>query len=698
MRGPTWVTLAVASGAVTTVVLVHADPWAGGHPAAPMMSTQSAARRLFPALAEADLSRASIELRSGARVLRLAPGDDGLHQLWQGEDSLGWVDSEALAGLWSSLRMATTLRAVAPGSALGEPAGGITVSLDGRDFGVQIFGAASDGAGLHGVLPHEGEEAWVVEQELGEVLGQAPEAWLLRRLLPVEPGDAVAVRWDGAELARGSDGLWRVIAGAPKLLLAEQAVALRLGLGLAAELDPLLKRSEATQLGPFVARHSVTDTSGHVREVLSGGTCPGFPDRVVVDRGPGYLGCVQAEALAPWPIADPDAGLVEPQLSPYAYGRVLAVGQEAPEARRLRRFGGGWVIEEGGTLVEVAEPEVFRWYSALQAAEVELTREDLATGFVPRHRLTIETDSGQTMRLACGPAGTVALACARDDGPPLRVLGAAPELAFARDTFADRRLLSFVSGELRSLELLPGAAGQGVRQSVRLDLGVWRLDAPTHPDGVAVLDEVRLEGVMAALQGLRAEAWTPVPVTAPTRTLRIERGRSGPGDDGSLSVELYLPKPDVPTLCVAHVVGQPQAARLSEGTCEGLQDDLLYNDPLRFWLAQARSVQLTDRSAASERVAMLRREGTTPEGDAWSVESGDPTLIGELSAWPTFRSAGLRSGEPRGAAAIEAKIWRSGAAAVRVDLGPTIDGAPAWVRIAGAPWYYLAGLPERETP
>jgi hypothetical protein len=54
---------------------------------------------------------------------------------------------------------------------------------------------------------------------------------------------------------------------------------------------------------------------------------------VVIDRGPGLLGCVAKEALAAFPVADPDAGLVEPQLVPYAYGRVLAVEQVTPPGR-----------------------------------------------------------------------------------------------------------------------------------------------------------------------------------------------------------------------------------------------------------------------------------------------------------------------------------------------------------------------------
>lgn len=681
MRAPSSVTLALVAAAVGMAALVHADPWAAERAPAPMLSAQSVARRLFPELAEGELARATIELRTPAGTLRLAPDEEGQHRLWQDDAPLGWVDSEALAGLWSSLRMATTLRAVAPGSEPGPLRGEIAVLLDGREQSVRICAPTSDGVGLYGSLPHEGEAAWVVEPELGAVLDQAPEGWLLRRLLPVEPADAVALQWDGLALARGADGLWRVSEGGPKLLLADQAVALRLGQALAAELAPLLPRADAAKYGPFAARHRVTDAMGHVREVLSGGTCPQDPARVVIDRGPGLLGCVEAEALRAFPVADPDAGLVEPQLVPYAYGRVLAVEQATPTGRRrLRRFGGGWVIEEAGALVEVSEPEVFRWYAALQAAAVELPAEAIV--MTPRHRLMIEMDAGQALTIACGHAGA-GVACTRDEGPALRVIGALPELAFTKETFADRRLLSFEAGEVRGLELLPGPTSDRVRQSVRLDLGVWRLDAPLHPDGVAVLDEVRLEATLAALQSLRAEAWTPVPPTAAMRTLRVERLRAGK-DDAALAVDLYAPADPADPQCVAHVPGLPQAARLAAETCAALQDDLLYNDPLRFWLGQARSAQLT--AAGGGASAMLRREG-----DAWTVESGDASLIEQLPGWAAFRSAGLRSGEPRGAAVMEAKIWRSGAAAVRVELGPVIDGAPAWVRLVGQPWYYLAG-------
>ena len=151
MRAPSGVTLALAAASVAMIALVHADPWASTRAPAALLSTQSMARRLFPSLGEADLARATIRLRSAAGELRLAPGEDGLHQLWRDGAQLGWADGEALAGLWGSLRMATTLRAVAPGSELGPSRGEIAVLLDGQEFAVQVGGATGDtstGAGV----------------------------------------------------------------------------------------------------------------------------------------------------------------------------------------------------------------------------------------------------------------------------------------------------------------------------------------------------------------------------------------------------------------------------------------------------------------------------------------------------------------------------------------------------------------------
>jgi hypothetical protein len=105
------------------VALVHADPWASTRAPDPLLSTQSVARRLFPTLGEADLARATIACAPRAASCASRPDEDGLHQLWRDAAPLGWADSEALEGLWGSLRMATTLRAVAPGSEFGPPRG-----------------------------------------------------------------------------------------------------------------------------------------------------------------------------------------------------------------------------------------------------------------------------------------------------------------------------------------------------------------------------------------------------------------------------------------------------------------------------------------------------------------------------------------------------------------------------------------------
>ncbi|MCY1005988.1 hypothetical protein OV079_10510 [Nannocystis pusilla] len=675
LRAASWrprpLTMALTATAIASAALLRFDPWAGGPAAPTIYSAQSAARRVFPELGESELARATITLaQAGQPPVTLTPADNGQHAVIVGEAPLGPADAEGLAGLWSSLRMATTLRAVAEDSALGPVRGEIAVEVDGRRAALTLHGAASDGVGDYGTIAGAG--SWVVEPELAAALAQPASAWLSRRLVPIEASEAAAVRVGPLELARGADSLWRVVTGASPQILAEPAVALRLDRIVAAEFEPAPAEAAELPVSPWL---EVQDRSGRRWEVRLGPPCPGQPGRVVVDRGAGTRGCVEAEIDAPWPIDDPDGGLVEPQLAPYAYGRVLAVQMEAPERRRLRRLGGGWVVEEDGALHEVAEPEVFRWWTTLQQAPVELPARPL-TGFLPEVDLTIESDSSQRLRLRCGPAEGVPLACRRDEAPPLVVAREEPlALAFTRETFAERRLLSFGTGEVRELEILPGRGSDAVRQSVRLDLGVWRLDAPVHPDGAAALDEVRLEAMLAGLQAARAEVWTDRPLTAPLRTIRVER-------TGSEAATLEL-HPD----CVAHVPGQPRAALLPKSTCSALSDDLLYSDPLRFWLGQARRVELSSGTGS----ATATREGV--EEATWST-SGDPTLLAGLPGWESFRAVRLVQGEPRGEPTT-AKILRPGAATVTIEVGPTIEETPAWVRLRGADWYYAAEAAER---
>ncbi|MEZ4426054.1 MAG: hypothetical protein R3A51_00025, partial [Nannocystaceae bacterium] len=214
---PSATTIGIAIAALVGVALVHRDPWSGGATKVPLVSNQSVARRLFPNLGEHDLSQARIELaRAGGAHVRLVPGPDGRHQLYADEQLLGSADPVAVEGLWSSLRMATTLRAVDRRVKPGERRGAIVVVLGEETLTLEIMGPTAEGAGYYGALTHEHGDIWVVESEVVALVQQPPETWLSRRLLLVEPAATtrVAFEGDGAPeksvvLARGEDGLWR---------------------------------------------------------------------------------------------------------------------------------------------------------------------------------------------------------------------------------------------------------------------------------------------------------------------------------------------------------------------------------------------------------------------------------------------------------------------------------------------------------
>ncbi|MGB1276584.1 MAG: hypothetical protein ACPG77_12615, partial [Nannocystaceae bacterium] len=127
---PTRVTVGLTILAAVSAFLVHRDPWASKQSAVQMVSVKSAARRLFPNLGEQDVAQASIELWLPGRArVRLLPDGAGRHQVFADDTLLGAADPGALDGLWASLRMANTLRAVSARTELPPTAGGIEVVL-----------------------------------------------------------------------------------------------------------------------------------------------------------------------------------------------------------------------------------------------------------------------------------------------------------------------------------------------------------------------------------------------------------------------------------------------------------------------------------------------------------------------------------------------------------------------------------------
>ncbi|HGG56970.1 MAG TPA: hypothetical protein ENK31_04145, partial [Nannocystis exedens] len=342
---PEPLTIGLLVVATLSLALAYADPWQAEDRGALLVSNKSAARRLFPNLGEHDLVQASLEIqREGGPRVRLLPGPDGRHQLFVDDALLGFADADAVEGLWSSLRMATTLRAVPSRVALGGAVGSIEVVIGDERLHLIVGEKTADGAGLYGTLVHENNANWVIETELGAILEQDPESWLVRQLLPVEPGAVDALVWPDRSLERGADGFWRVTRG-QAMLLSTAAVETRLDRLFNAEISPLLPRETIAE-GDLQEWLTVTEEGGRQHTLRLAGECPEHPELRLIDRGPGLLGCIRRQLVEPWPLTDVEAGMVEPQLIPYAYGRVLAVEQRRPSARRLRRFGGGWMIEE----------------------------------------------------------------------------------------------------------------------------------------------------------------------------------------------------------------------------------------------------------------------------------------------------------------------------------------------------------------
>lgn len=712
LRSGTFVALGLALG---SVVLAWSDPWADEREAVMMVSTHSVARRVFPTLGDEDASKATIELQAaGKPLVRIVPGDEGGHQLLRDAALLGPVDPDAFDTLWSSLRMGTALRPVERGTKVRTNSRGfVRVVLPHATFTLEL-GDPATGVGIYGRITGTGEsdEAWVLESELGWLLDQGPETWLARRLLPFEPESVDSVTFEReAEgeplvLERGDDGFWRVAAGARPALLSTDAVEFKLGRLLRAQLDPLIEPDQSPDAAP---RPSVvvTTQSDESRALLLLGECPGHPDRVVVDRGPGLRGCLPAELFQPWQLFDADGGMVEGRLIPHRYPRITKVELVQPTLRTLRREAGVWLLDEGDGQGSkpVSEDEVARWYDDLWRVEVQALIDESepvavgegdtdassggepdvapepapSEGFVPEVELIVHADTKERVRVRCGVEGDLQV-CVRDDGPRLRVLGALPRnLAFEAETFAERRLIEAGAGEVRELEIVAGESGEVVRQSVEQDMGVWRLESPEHVDEAAgALDEVRLETLIAILSSLRAEAWQERPAAASLRTITISLV---PEQGPRRSVALTL-HPD----CVVEV--EQRFAAVASADCAVLGEDILYDDPLRLWIDGARTLELLAAPLAAdkpERMFLRREDGRFETVDGRPLS--DERIEALLQGFVDWRSKGLRSGEPPTPLEWTLDLRRNQLPDVHAEVGA------GWVRLRGADWYYV----ERET-
>ncbi|MEE9383448.1 MAG: hypothetical protein V3V08_08545 [Nannocystaceae bacterium] len=667
----TWLWLAAAC---VSSVLLYADPWDGPGVRRQLVATGPAARRLFPELGNSDPTDATIELqRPNGTRLRLVPHGAGGHQLLEGDMLLGPVEREALEGLWASLRMATTLRSVTEGTEVGAgEAGLIRLVFSDRTLVLKLGRDAPDGAGVYGLLEHEGNAAWVVESDLVALIEQPARAWLERRLLDLDPHDLLSVAWDGVVLTRAADDIWRLSSDAAAGMLSNSAVDRRIDALFSSSFDPVPLRTAAPaeSLRPWLV---ATDREGKATTLALGDTCPHREDARLVNRGPGWLGCIDEGLTEVWPFEEPRAGLIEPRLVPYAYGRVLAIEQLEPRPQRLKRRSGGWVLEEAKRQTTVSESEVFRWYGLVRGLFVEpMTPAQISeTEFVPDQELVLETDTTQSLHIRC-QAGAP-LVCTRDGGPPRRVTTDQPvSLAYSEDTFADRRLVSFSPPDVMAIELTPGAGRKSLRQSARQDFGVWRLDYPRHPDGATAVDQVRLESLLAAFANARAEAWVDEEDEEaegqPERTLRAELRPNGSAAE-VVSLAIYPG-------CRAVASSARRVAKLHASACVALLSDILFDDPIRGWLDRAARLDL--ESAGTRTV--LRRQGND-----W-VAPGDvpvPRVVQQIPLWQAWRTKRLRSGSPITERLATLRIHsEDGVSSVTVEVGSD------WARLGAQSWYY----------
>jgi Domain of unknown function (DUF4340) len=668
-------TWALGLAAIAALALVHADPWRRSDAATAYVSSRSAATRLLPELPEGVPTDLRLRIaRGGSETTRVESlGADVAPGLWVYADAelVGPADPDALDGLWGSLRAATSLRAAVAQTEAGLGEGG-RIGIAYGDIRVELLigRATPDGVGVYGALAGS-DELWVIERELGDIAAQRAEAWVARRPWVADVREVVAIEQGEARLDRGLDGIWRARTPAGSAMLSTAAVEARLGRLLAARLDPWSDRSAARDRPPWTR---IVTTDGGGASLWLAGACAGEPGRVVLDRGLGRTGCIDARIAEPWPLPVGDAapmGWLEARLAPHAYGRVLAIEQLAPVRSRLRREGGGWVIErrsgDRDEITSVREPEVFRWYEALHEARIDRVRSGPLTA--ADVELRIETDATVALRLRCQAAGDELL-CARDDEPGFAVR-VPVELAFTADTFTDRQLAELAPGEARALEIYGAGAA---RQSAHLDLGVWRLDAPAHPEGDAALDDQRIEELLAAISGARAQAWVATPSGEPERTVGIERMASEGASD-TVVVAIW-------DGCIARV-DAGRAAQLDDATCRALAVDLLVDAPLERAIEDALALAWQGRGPA---IRLRRVDGRLVREDGEALGE----LARSFAELSQLRAVRLAAGDPPGVATRELAVEPRAGEPYVLELGE------GWARVRGQTWFYVLAPAEAD--
>ncbi len=672
-------TVALGVVAVAAVVLVHHDPWQRAAPVGDYVQGRGSSERVLPELPEGVPEGTAIELvRADGTRTRIAAHERaaGLW-VWADRELVGPVDPEALDGLWSALRATASLRTATIAGADAALGSGGRVRIEHGEGTIElVLGAATpDGAGLYAALgeAEAGASPWVVDRALADWIAQGATGWVARRPWVVEPAEIAAVHFADATLSRGPDGLWRAGAAGQGALLSSTAVDARLSRLLTARLDPFAPALAREDVAPWLQLDTV---DGRTLPLWLQPGCEGLAGRVTIDRGLGRAGCVDARVADPWPLPGREQGersWIEPRLVPWDYARVLSIVQRRPHASTLRRQGGGWVLERaaaggGSEVVAVPEPEVLRWYTALHDARLDTD----APRPPPTAAVELElvSDSTARLQLACAPDAAAqasgasdAMICARAGEASFSLRLSVP-LDLSPESFAQRQLLALGSDELRALELEgPGLA----RQSAHLDLGVWRLDAPAHPEGASVLDEDAIVQLAAALGGARALAWADAPQGPPARTLRLER-TVRQGRAAEVTVALW---PD----CRVRVDDGP-TARVGEGTCEALARDLLIATPLERVLEDA--TRLVVDGEDSHGVVLVRRDGELVPEQGVVPDA----LAAAMGRWPGWRARSIVAPAPSGT-----PTWTI-AVEPRTGEPWTLELDDGWMRVRGADWGY----------